>query len=584
MHGEENEQILRDICRESGMRMAGPNCLGLSSIALDLWACSLTNLPEQPVRAGNAALISQSGATGFGPLLNIALDRNVGLKYIVTTGNETDLSVCDFIEYMLEDDSIRSIGLLMEGNKEAKRFEELARRARKIGKPIIVLKIGESEVGARAAASHTASMTGDMAVFNAMCRQNGLIKAEDYDELLELMQFAQYEKKLKGRRVCTIAHSGGMAGFTGDLMGKYGFTVPIFCEETQKEIDVFLKGFGSPRNPLDLSTHMRAPYIYDIIHAVENHEQINAYVIASHGNPEGIGNIINAFKDVEKPMYFVWSGRLHDTTGGLDMLRENGIPISFSISRMCRGLSKLAEALEIPETGEASADTPKLTVEGSGFLNERAGKDLTASLGVRVPRSTIVTDWEAFTAQQPDFFDGSKYVMKVLSKYILHKSDIGGVALNVTDATDAKAHFLRMMDLGKITGHTPEGVMIEEMIPDGLDFVLGIRRDAQYGPVMVLGLGGIYTELFKLVSISIPPISKEQILVALKQIPGILKLLTGYRGQAKYDVDALVSAVKALSDYAYVNADHIKLLEINPLRVLPENGGVCALDCVIELD
>lgn len=580
--GTENERELRNICREANMRMAGPNCLGIANIPMDLWACSLSNLPTSPVNSGNSVLISQSGATGFGPLLNITLDRNVGLKYIITTGNETDLTVCDFMEYLLEDNDIHSIGILMEGLKETKRFCKLARKAKEKAKPIAVLKVGESEVGARAAASHTASMTGDMAVFNALCNQMGIMKAGDYDELIELMQLSQMKKKLKGRRLCSLSHSGGIAGFTGDLLAKYGFYVPVFGEETQKEIDVFLKGFGSPKNPLDLSIHLRAPYIADIIQSVEAHEEIDGYVFASHGSVDGVQNMIKSCEDIDKPQFFIWSGRLADNEG-LDVLRNRGLPISFSIDKFAHTLSKLMKAQETVY-GNIEPESEVLLEAGkSGALNEKEGKSLVKNLGISIPKSVIVLDWEAFIHHSPDFFDGTKYVMKVLSKHILHKSDIGGVLLGIQDRDNAQRGFEQMMALGNVTGHTPEGVLLEEMVDDGLDLVVGIRHDEIYGPVLVMGLGGIYTELFKLVNISILPISKTQILSSLYEIGGVEKLMSGYRGQPAYDVNALVDAIKKLCDFVICNENRIKLFEINPIRVMPGNGGVYALDCVVQL-
>lgn len=574
------EAQLKEIAAVSGMRIVGPNCLGLANTELDLWSCALSTLPQVPIASGRSALISQSGATGFGPLLCTAMDRNVGCKYIITTGNEADLTMCDYIEYMLLDGDIDSIGVLIEGLKETERFKELARRAWKLGKTIVALKMGESDVGSRAAASHTASLTGSMEVFNALAKQCGVIKAQDYDELIELMKLGAMPKKLRGNRMAAFAGSGGISGFLGDLLAKNGFEIPVVTQQTQDEINVYLKGFGSPRNPMDLTMHMRQPYLTDILQSIEKHNEIDGYAIATNGSAEAMTNVVRAGESLDKPVYFIWMGNLDDHAG-LDVIRAAGWPISFSIRTFTSCLKKLYER---HCDGEAAADGPALgDGYAPGFLNEAEAKELVSVHGVPIPEH-VLAEPGAGVERLLDFGSGRRYVGKVVSRNILHKSDIGGVIVGVGTPEEAREACVKLRAAGERSGETLEGVMFEEMAPDGLDVVVGIRRDDAFGPVLMVGLGGIYTELFKMVSIRTLPVSAGEIDRMLDEIPGLGKMLAGYRGQPAMDRRALVEAIKTVSDLASANARRVKLLEINPLRVFEDGKGVCALDCVIELE
>lgn len=576
------EAQLCEIAKRTGMRIVGPNCLGLANTELDLWACALSTLPNVPIASGRSALISQSGATGFGPLLCTAMDRKVGCKYVITTGNETDLSMCDYIEYMIADDGIDSIGVLIEGLKEVDRFKALAKEAWAKGKAIIALKMGESDVGSRAAASHTASLTGSMEVFNALAKQCGVIKAQDYDELIELMKLTAMPQKLKGKRMAAFAGSGGISGFLGDLLAKNGFEIPVVTQETQNEINVYLKGFGSPRNPMDLTMHMRQPYLVDILKSIESHNEIDGYAIATNGSVEAMTNVVNAGNAIDKPVYFIWMGNMDDHAG-LDVIRDAGWPISFSIEKFAGILKKVADRYCDVET-EAAVETCALPeTAGTGFLNEVEAKNLIHQYGVSIPPH-VVCDAGAQMVEGLCFEDGKKYVGKVVSRNILHKSDIGGVVVGVSNAGKAAEACVQLNTAGERSGEKLEGLMFEEMAQDGLDVVVGIRKDDAFGQVLMVGLGGIYTELFKMVSIRTLPVSEAEVDRMLNEIPGISKMMGGYRGQPVMDRKALVKTIKALADLAATNAEKVKLLEINPLRVFEEGKGVCALDCVIELN
>lgn len=581
--GAQREAELRNLAEENGVPIIGPNCNGFASIYNDMWACGISELPANPLPKGHSAIISQSGAAGFGPLLSIARDRRVGMKYIISTGNEAVLNICDYLDCFLDDPDIRSVSMLIEGFKDARRFIDLAKKAQQMRKTLIVLKSGESEVGQRAAKSHTASMTGDMALFNAITKQYGVIKAEDYDELVELARMTQKTNALRSRRIAAVSHSGGISGFTGDQMGKHGFEVPVFSEETRAHIDSYLKGFGSPNNPLDLTGQMRSGNLPDILLTAEEKEDIGAFVISSHGSGARFDNIISAIEQVHLPVYFNWTGSMY-STDGINRLLDMDIPISYSIQKMSQMLDKMVTAFEICDNAvqEENAECEISLPENDGMLSEPDAKKLLNAAGISTPKRWLIGDKAELPGVWAQIPEGRSGVLKIVSDSILHKTDIGGVKLNIKSLNELETAY-DALDRLKGSRHDISGIMLEEMCGDGLDMVIGIRRDEQFGPVIMIGLGGIYTELFKLVSIRSLPLSSSDIGRALDEIPGFSKLLAGYRGHCGYDRAALVKTIRRLSDIVMASDERISLLEINPLRVMDNGQGVCALDCVLEL-
>ncbi|HET7616348.1 MAG TPA: CoA-binding protein, partial [Bacillales bacterium] len=266
--GIEREEWVKEWSERTGIPVCGPNCLGLQSQAVDLCASAASSIGHEPFPAGSVGLISHSGATAFGPLLNRGKDTGVYFRYILSTGNEAGCSMTEYADAMLEDTEITAVALFIEGIKDGTAFVRLAEKALSLGKPLVVMKIGESEVGQRAAASHTASMTGDQDVFQALCRQKGIAHVKDYDQLLYTLLSFNQKKSLDGKRLVVISHSGGIGGFVSDRLGANGFEVPAFREETVRKTAAENPGFGSSQNPLDLSGTMqteRMPKIFAVL-------------------------------------------------------------------------------------------------------------------------------------------------------------------------------------------------------------------------------------------------------------------------------------------------------------------------------
>ncbi|WNR45425.1 acetate--CoA ligase family protein [Paenibacillus roseipurpureus] len=592
--GEQREQMLTAWSARTGIPICGPNCLGLSSSTAHMWASSASSIGENKRIGGSVGLISHSGATAFGPLLNRANDYGVGYRYIVSTGNEASVSMTQFADFMLDDPEVKAVGLFIEGIKDGRAFAELADKALKLGKPIITLKIGESAVGQKAAASHTASMTGDQQVFDAFCRQKGILAAKDYDEFIALVKSSEYSKPLTGRKFAVLSHSGGIGGFVGDKMGAAELIVPQLQADTVARIDALLTGFGTANNPLDLSGTMQTEQILDIHAALESESELNGIVYATHGKGPLTERLGALDRSSNKPLYWLWTGSLEDPE--LQAVKKLPVPLFFNPKQLASTLARLVEfyerssaaassEVEARATGKLSdtaLNTFKSQTEGL-TLTEIEGKQVLQSVGISVPTHYYLPvngDIASFLPSVP--FDGNRYVAKLVSRTITHKSDSGGVALNLREPEQVRDFFERRIQQGADSGDV-DGMLLEEMVGDKVELILGSTNDPIFGPVVLIGLGGVLTELFQLVTWRVAPFDRMEAKRMLGEIKGLLKYLQGFRNTPETDMDALLQTLETFSYWVYEQRDEIESVEINPLAVLPKGEGVKALDCVITL-
>lgn len=584
--GLKKERQLAQIAHETGMRIAGPNCFGLANLDKKMWACSVPRIDKSILSSVDAGIVSQSGATGFGPLLNQAKDQHVGFKYVVTTGNEADLKIHDFIEYMLDDPKIKVVAALIEGFRDGKECIRVFEKAQKLGKHIVILKIGETQIGARAAANHTASMTGDKEVFNAIVKQYGLIKVDDYDELIQAVRFAQYEKQIEGNKIAVVSHSGGISGFIGDQLGKCGMEVPELSLDSQQKINQHLQNFGSANNPLDLTGKMKTDAINDIARIVEENESMDAFLFATQGTIQDIGKIIEIEENSKLPVYLLWTGSIYDPA--LDDIKKSKFPIVYLPEKAAKLVAKLAYTNQkMKESQNISNESKSDDVikdiahyPTDTYLSEIEGKNLLASIGLPIPTHVKINSRQDFDHLQ---LDQAPYVLKIESQTITHKSDIDGVHLNLTSKEDVQSAYLKLEQVQDKYVQEIIGIFLEEMSPEGLDVIIGVQQDEQFGPIMMLGLGGVYTELFKLVTWRALPMQRIEINRMIAEIAGFETILSGYRNQPALDREAFIAALEQISDCVQSNKDHIDSLEINPLRILAQGSGVKILDCLIKM-
>jgi acyl-CoA synthetase (NDP forming) len=600
------ETMVAEWSARTGIPVCGPNCLGMYSSSMNMWACSATTVGDQKLPSGSIGLISHSGGTAFGPLLNRGKDYGVGYRYIVNTGNEAGLSMADYADFMLDDPQVKAIGLFIEGIRDGEAFICLADKAFRLRKPMIALKIGESEVGRNAAASHTASMTGDQQVFEALCRQKHIILAKDYDEFLAFAGCCEYGKLLTGNRLAVISHSGGIGGFVGDRLGARELQLPQLQAGTAEQIDLLLTGFGSSGNPLDVSGTMQTERLVDIHRILESEEQLDGYVFATFGERALLERLSYIDRSTDKPLYLLWVGSQESVV--LDEVRKLPIPLFFLPDTLAVTLERWhLYSMESVRSIEVNAAMPAgnaiptkspYNLEKDDFLTERIdtgiqaipqvlteleGKQWLQSIGIAVPVHHFLPQGGNFS----DFiskidFAGRSYAAKLVSRTVMHKSDAGGVALNLQQANQVQEFHDRKILHNDIAGQI-EGMLLEEMVGDKVELILGSTTDPQFGPIIMLGLGGVLTELFQLVTWRVAPIDRTEALRMLGDIKGLRGILQGYRNSPEMDSEQLAKTIEIFSQWVYGQRARIESVEINPLAVLPLGRGVKALDCVISL-
>jgi acyl-CoA synthetase (NDP forming) len=331
---------LGEFARASGMRISGPNCLGLANVTHDIWATASSRGASG--LTGPIGLVCQSGATAFGPFLVRAVENGIGFSYIISTGNEADLDFSDFARYLLDDPDTRVIAGFVEGFKRADKFLEVAKLAAERGKPIVLIKIGRSELGARAAQSHTAALTGADARYDAIFAQYGVIRVQDYDELLEVAHLLAHTPKPGVPGIAVVSHSGGISSLTADMCGQAGLDLPTLGEAARDGINGILKGFGWAANPADVTGFANSESFPGIMEHMIGDPRMGTLVVASSGADAQARQVISQRDRTDKGVVFLWTGS-RDAKAGLGLLKDARIPVFYTPDTLARGLrSRLA--------------------------------------------------------------------------------------------------------------------------------------------------------------------------------------------------------------------------------------------------
>jgi acyl-CoA synthetase (NDP forming) len=586
------QQQLTDFARRSGIRISGPNCLGVANVKAGIWACAGTRFGMSG--GGPIALVSQSGASAFGPFLTRAVDLGIGYSYIVTTGNEADLESSDFIRYLLDDPDTRVIACFIEGFKDGRKFMEVARLAAERNKPIVLIKIGRSSAGAKAATSHTAAMTGADAVHEAVFKQYGVIRVEDYDELLETSQFLAYSPPVAREGVSIVSHSGGISSLTADKCGQMGLQLPDLTPSSRDGLNAVLKGFGWAANPADVTTYANSEAFPQIMRHMVEGPEVGMLAIASAGGDNQAQQVIEMRDTTDKPLAFLWTGSL-TATDGLNKLKEAKIPVFLSPDRLARGLRSKINSQRWRERCRASGQEsiPPLTdwqrdalqgLRGTGrpALTEHEARRFLAHwqvTGVREERTATVDEALAAAGRI-----GYPVVLKVESPDIPHKTEAGVVRLGVRNDTDLRQAYVEVMR--NVERHAPQaqvlGVLVQEMVSGGIEVIVGLSQDPLFGPVLLLGMGGIFVELYHDVALRACPITESDAREMLQEVKGA-RLLEGFRGQPAADVEALCHLLVRVSHLGVQCEREIRELDLNPVLVMPRGQGVRAADALIVL-
>lgn len=597
--GRAAQQKIAALARDSGMAICGPNSLGIANLATGMTASFSQTLERKPP-SGPAAFVTQSGAFGTF-LFGLALESGLAFKYFVSSGNEADVELCDYIDYILDDPNIKVIAGYVEGLKDGRKLRRVARKAACLGKPIVVVKVGRSSAGTRAARSHTGSMTGSDAVYAAAFEEGGIIRADTEEQLLDYVAtFVSRASPPKGRGVGIITQSGGAGVLASDRCEQAGLTVPELSEESRKALAQVVPAFGATGNPVDVTAQFIAEpsLLRDAVTLVDRDPAIDSSVFCLGLMDLHWRKVVEDFdglsKALEKPLFVSWTAAPREAVAAL---RAAGVPVFPTPTRTIDAVaaavtyvSRRQGAAELePQAGskpplppEAEALIQKARQEGRDHLLECEAKRLLQGFDISVPRGGVAASLGEALALADSL--GYPVALKAQAVGLLHKSDARVIELNLRDQDElARAYARVMANASKHCSPTAlRGVLVEEMVLGGSETIVGLTYDPTFGPAVLFGLGGIFTELLRDVVLGLCPVRLTRAEHLIQQLRGY-PMLEGARGRPKSDVAALARTLVAVSRMALALEGVAAELDINPLLVLPEGQGVRAADALITL-
>jgi acetate---CoA ligase (ADP-forming) len=589
--GAERERELVDRVRRHGMRLVGPNCMGVMSTAPEL-SMNATFAPSMPP-AGPVSLMSQSGAMGV-TILDYAAEYGIGINDFVSVGNKPDVSGNDLVQYWAADERTRVILMYLENFGNPRTFTRLARKITK-RKPIIVVKAGRTGAGARAASSHTGALAGLDVATDALLAQCGVIRVDTVEELFDMAMAFGTLVPPAGNRVAIVTNAGGPGIITADACEGRGLEVVPLSEATQASLREVLAAEASVRNPVDMIASATPESYRLVLDRVLSDENVDA-AIAAFVPPLGIKQeevaqaIVEAKRNHQKPVLAVLMGR-EGLPAGRAQLKEAGVPgyiFPESAAKALAAMYRYRQWLNRPEGSFRQFDADRDAVQGvvadarARGVDHLAGTEALAvfrAYGIPVLESRIATSAkEAATAAEEL---GLPVVMKVESPDVVHKTDVGGVVLNVGSAAEVETEFEAMV--ARVRSRLPEaridGILIQPFIAGGRETIIGGTTDPTFGPLLMFGLGGIYVEVLQDVIFRVHPLSDVDAREMVRAIKGY-KILEGFRGEPAADQEALVEVIQRVSQLMGENPE-IEELDINPFLVR-ETGGV-ALDARVRV-
>lgn len=590
--GRALQQEIARVVRESGMRMLGPNCLGLLNTdpAVRLNA---TFAPTWPP-TGSVAIASQSGALGIS-LLDYARNLGIGISMFASTGNKADISGNDLLEYWEGDDATRLIILYLESFGNPVRFMEIARRVSK-KKPILVVKSGRTAAGARAASSHTGALAGMDVAVDALLGQAGVIRADTMDELFLLAGLLTNQPVPQGNRVAILTNAGGLGIMASDACESRGLELPELSANTIESLHAFLPRAASIANPVDMLASASAEDYERSLQLLLRDERIDSVIVlfvpALVTEAADMARaVVRAASGNQKPVLVCPVGT-HGVPEALRILREAKIPTyafpedaAVALTHAVRyGQWLKKPAGVVPELSDVSRERARAVLEGrqAGWLSADEVRALLEAYGIRMPRSRVVRS--AGEAEEAARAFGGKVTVKLVSREIQHKTEVGGVKLGLSTPEEASRAFDEIRAGLQARGLVDkmDGALVQEMITGGVETYVGSTEAPGFGMLVAFGIGGINVELWKDVVFRVHPLTDLDAREMLEQIRG-RALLEGFRGMPPADKEALVSAILRVDRLVGDNPE-IRELDINPLVALPPGEGVVAIDARIRIE
>jgi acetyltransferase len=581
------------LAKKSGMRISGPNAEGFYS---QVQRVAATFSPTVDVKPGapplvatkrRIGIVAQSGGIGFA-IYHRAKALGVALSYVISAGNESDLGAGEFLDYMVQDASTDVILLFIEGIRDVDKFLVAARRAAETGKPVIVTKVGRSGAGERAAASHTASMAGWSAAYDAVFAKYGFIVSNDLDEAVTIAAILTTNPLPKGDRIAVLTVSGGAGIWGADTVSMQGLQVPELSKPIQAEIGALLPSYGATGNPIDVTAQgVHSGGLQKSIALLDVSDEVDSVLVVLSLSSE----TRMPFKQAElkpiveaqrKPVVF-YSYTLPSDFARKELAASGAVVLSglTHVGVAMRQMVARAKFRLAPPAEPGASPLRDIAAHlKSATLSEFDSKSLLREAGIALPDEVLVTEKSALDAAIARV--GFPLVMKIQSRDIPHKSEVGGVRVNITTKGEVFLAYEALRESAR--RHRPDaaiqGVLVGPMAKKGVEIIVGTLLDATFGPMIMVGLGGITTELFRDVVYRPAPVSAVEasaMLAELKAAP----LLNGFRGAAKADIPALSQLISQISVLAAHARDQISEIEINPVLVHPVGQGVTIVDALV---
>ena len=568
--------VLREVLAQHDIRICGPNCLG--TVSVHDKAVLFPQASFRTLEKGSIGCVFQSGGILQFYLSSMA-QRGAGFSYAVSSGNELDCDIADYMNFLIEDPKTRTIVIFIEGIRRGAAFRAACEKALAAGKPVIAMKIGRSQRGKEQAISHTGALAGDNAAFEAFCRRHGITSCDTLDELVEVSLGFESGRVAKGSRLGFVVHSGGVKGIILDECERQGAVLAKLEEATIEAV--------VPRVPPDI--HVENPLDASVAGAMDQNNlteicitwaqdpnvdilALNAVLPASgrKGSPDHYQRILAA---TDKPVIGCARMRYNIDDGATDYQKQAGIPFLMGIPETVKVMKALAD-----HAARATRPLPEpATKVGSaeGLAAARLS-DTLAHYGLRLPREAQVRDGAGAARLASDI--GFPIALKLVSPDVIHKTEFGAVKVGLASASEVEAEAAAMIT--RVTAKLPtariEGFLVQEMV-QGAEFLLGAHEDPSFGPCLVIGLGGVLVELIDATRTLLLPLDEQELDEALAS-PKLAKVLSGFRGAPPCDVAALKSAAQAFATFYLAHRAHLQEAEINPLVVRATGQGAVAVD------
>ena len=585
------EAELKRAAHDAGVRMIGPNCQGMVAVPSRVWACFGSISEEVDLTEGDVSCVFQSGGFGYA-IVNLAELQGVGFRNCVSSGNETDLTAPELLEAFLDDPGTKMAFAVIEGTPDARRLLDVGAKSLANGKPVLIWKSANTEAGAKAAASHTANMTGRADLFRAAFRQSGLIEVDDVEPIVDIAKLVAQGRRAKGRRMGALSISGGSGIVFADRCVREGLTLPPFSETTVAALRKIIPAFGSSENPADVTAGIfndmgLLTKTLEIVLQDPGIDQLAILLASIPGAPaaKAAEAIVAAAAKTDKPVHLAWSGRRSKSEAAYRILEAAKVPIIPTPVRLAQATAVLARFEEdrVRLGGrKAPVASKSVTLKlpaGAATLSEAESKDVLAAYSIAVTREAFVPEGASLLAKVAKL--SPPFAVKVVSRDIAHKSDVGGVKLGLGDVLGAEgaarevvANARRAKPDAKI-----DGVLVAEMAA-GLEVLIGVVNDPGFGPTVALGLGGVLTEVLRDVTYRIAPFGIEDARDMIGELKGA-RLFAGYRGQPAVDTEALAKMLVQVSAMAFQMKDRLAEMDINPVFVGPK--GAVAADALVVL-